>query len=64
MKTDQDLLDEFANALGRPEFNLEKLLLALKEKADQMSAAGQHPGELWALMGILPDLVATCRDRY
>lgn len=64
MKTDWELIDSISNAIGRPEFDMDSVIKALQEKADEMKGRGENPGSLWAVAQILPELVETAKKRY
>ncbi len=64
MKTDWEVLDEVANAIGRPDFDENVVIAALKREADAMKERGENPGSLWAVAGILPGIVKAAKERY
>lgn len=62
--SNHDLANSLTNALGGEYFNPDTVIEALAKQAAEMQAAGQHPGSLWAVANILPEITEEARKRY
>jgi hypothetical protein len=62
--SNDDLVDLLTNALGNPNFDPDTVIKALAEKANEMQQRGEHPGSLYAIANLLPEITHEAKRRY